>query len=92
MLNRLKSKIMLPLLVAMLVTGATIAQAATPTPAPTTAPQAQGQFVANKKVGKPFHKVTCSSAKKLKAANAVYFATREEAIKAGHTPCKICKP
>ena len=92
MLNRLKSKVMLPLLVALLVSaGSTIAQA-TPTPAPTAAPQAQGQFVANKKAGKPFHKPTCTSAKKLKAANAVYFATREEAVKAGHTPCKVCKP
>ena len=78
MLSRLKSKILLPLMVAMMVTGgATIAQAATPAPASTTAATAQGQFVANKKAGKPFHKLTCSSAKQ---------------IKAGHTPCKICKP
>lgn len=37
-----------------------------------------------------FHKSTCS---KLPAEhNRVYFNSRQEAINAGYTPCKICKP
>lgn len=40
----------------------------------------------------PFHLTTCSWAKKISPANAVYYNTREEAIKDGHRPCKVYKP
>lgn len=49
------------------------------------------QFVASKE-SDAFHLSTCKMAQKIKPSNAVYFNTRDEAIKAGHRPCKICKP
>ena len=40
----------------------------------------------------PFHKPTCEWARKISSANLQAFKTREEATKAGHRPCKVCKP
>jgi micrococcal nuclease len=40
----------------------------------------------------PFHLQSCSSAQRINPSNAVYYQSREEAINAGHRPCKICKP
>lgn len=40
----------------------------------------------------PFHKPTCEWAQKIKRENMEVFLSREEAIEAGHRPCKICKP
>ena len=40
----------------------------------------------------PFHRVFCRWAQKISPKNAVYYNTREEAIQAGHRPCKVCKP
>ena len=34
----------------------------------------------------------CSAGKHMKAENAVYFQSREEARASGYRPCKICKP
>jgi beta-lactamase superfamily II metal-dependent hydrolase len=49
----------------------------------------QAGYIGNKNT-KKFHKPTCQS---LPAPqNRVYFKTRDEAIKAGYVPCKICKP
>ena len=40
----------------------------------------------------PFHKPSCKWAQKISASNLVTFKTRDEAIKAGHRACKVCKP
>ncbi len=40
----------------------------------------------------PFHKPTCRWAEKISDKNLQTFKTRDEAIKAGHRPCKVCKP
>ena len=48
-------------------------------------------YVATKS-GKVFHLSTCSSAKRIKKENLVTFKTREEAVKKGLVPCKLCKP
>jgi len=52
-------------------------------------PPVQGQYIGNKN-SKKFHRTTCSS---LPAPqNRVYFKTRDEAVRAGYTACKICEP
>ena len=49
------------------------------------------QYVASaRKV--PFHKVSCRWAQKISPSNAVYYNTREEAIRSGRRPCKVCRP
>lgn len=40
----------------------------------------------------PFHRVSCRWAQKISPHNAVYYNTREEAVQAGHRPCKVCNP
>ena len=50
-------------------------------------PASTGGYIGNNS-SKKFHRPTCSS---LPASqNRAYFKTREEAIKAGYVPCKIC--
>ncbi|MDQ7826388.1 MAG: Ada metal-binding domain-containing protein [Candidatus Eremiobacteraeota bacterium] len=39
-----------------------------------------------------FHVFDCQWAKKIKEKNAVYFKTRSEALKAGYSPCSVCRP
>ncbi len=39
-----------------------------------------------------FHKIDCSSAKRITEKNAVYFKTAKEAAAAGKKPCSRCKP
>ena len=39
-----------------------------------------------------YHFETCKWAQKIKPSNLVKFDTPEAAIKAGYSPCKICKP
>ena len=39
-----------------------------------------------------FHKPDCSSAENMKDGNKVMFASRDEAVAAGYTPCKRCSP
>ena len=41
---------------------------------------------------KIFHYAGCSSANRMSAKNRVCFATREDAIRAGHRPCQRCNP
>lgn len=49
----------------------------------------QGEYIGNRNT-KKFHKPDCRS---LPAPqNRVYFKSRDEAIKAGYMPCKVCKP
>jgi micrococcal nuclease len=52
---------------------------------------ASPQYIASA-LREPFHFITCAWAMKISPSNAVYYETREEAIKAGHRPCKFCKP
>ena len=40
----------------------------------------------------PFHRPTCEWAAKIKPENLQGFATRQEALRAGHRPCKVCRP
>lgn len=40
----------------------------------------------------PFHRISCRWAQKISPKNAVYYETREEAIRDGHRPCRVCKP
>ena len=88
MFNRLKTKVVMSLTLALLVAGA--ATAATPSPSPSPGVKATGQFVSNDKKGSPFHKSTCASCKQIKRPQ--YYASTEDATKAGHKPCKACKP
>lgn len=40
----------------------------------------------------PFHLPGCEWARRIAPANRRFFATREEAISAGHRPCQLCRP
>ncbi len=55
------------------------------------AEQKQPAYVASAKRD-PFHKPTCGWAGKILPENLQTFKNRQEAIDAGHRPCKICKP
>ena len=52
---------------------------------------AKYKYVASKN-SKVFHKPECSSAKRISPTNLVSYNSRDEALKAGKRPCKICKP
>jgi phosphatidylserine/phosphatidylglycerophosphate/cardiolipin synthase-like enzyme len=39
-----------------------------------------------------FHTPDCKWAKRIKEENKIWFKTREETLKQGYTPCKVCKP
>jgi len=52
---------------------------------------AKYKYVASKN-SKIFHKPECRSAKRIKPENLVGYNSRDEAIKAGKRPCKVCKP
>jgi hypothetical protein len=55
------------------------------------AEQKQPAYVASSK-SEPFHKPSCEWAKKISPKNLEKYKSRDEAIKAGHRPCKVCKP
>ena len=40
----------------------------------------------------PFHLPSCIWARRILPENLQTFQTRAEAVKAGHRPCKVCKP
>lgn len=48
------------------------------------------QYVGSKN-GTKFHLLTCPGAKQIKEENKVFFATKEDAQKAGYTPASNCK-
>lgn len=50
-----------------------------------------GGYIGNKN-SKKFHRSDCQWAQKIAAHNRVVFRSREEAIKAGYVPCKVCRP
>lgn len=39
-----------------------------------------------------FHNPECRSANTIKAANRVFYTTREKAVSAGKEPCALCRP
>ncbi|MGB9812475.1 MAG: thermonuclease family protein [Thermovenabulum sp.] len=51
----------------------------------------QYKYIGNSNT-KKFHYPSCKWAKEIKPSNIVYFSTREQAIKAGYNPCKVCYP
>jgi hypothetical protein len=52
---------------------------------------AEYKYVASKN-SEVFHTPNCRSAKRISPENMVIYKTREEAIKAGKRPCKVCTP
>lgn len=48
-------------------------------------------YVASK-LRQPFHVPTCQWALKIAPENLQTFETRDQAIRAGHRPCKVCDP
>lgn len=50
-----------------------------------------GKYVASK-LRHPFHYPSCEWAPKIDFHNMQWFQTRQEAIRAGHRPCKVCNP
>ena len=57
----------------------------------TTDTAAKAKFVSSKN-SKVFHKIDCSSAKRIKSANKISYNSRTQAIEDGKRPCKRCKP
>jgi hypothetical protein len=51
----------------------------------------QNGYIASKS-SKVFHRADCPHAKRMDAAKAVIFSSREDAEKTGRRPCKTCKP
>lgn len=41
---------------------------------------------------KKFHLLNCTWAEKISDKNKIYFKSRDEAIKNGYEPCKVCNP
>lgn len=52
---------------------------------------AEAGLVGNKD-SKTFHKADCKTAAKMKPANKVTLASKDEAEKQGYKACKVCKP
>ena len=52
---------------------------------------AEYQYVASLN-SEVFHKPTCRWVKKIYESNLIGFKTRDEAVKSGRRPCKVCKP
>jgi len=48
-------------------------------------------FVGNSKTMK-FHIETCRTIKNMNDSNRVKIATKEQAVKSGYVPCKVCRP
>lgn len=53
--------------------------------------EAKQEYWASAKSNK-FHCPYCQWAKKISPANLIVFKSRDEALKAGYVPCKVCKP
>lgn len=58
--------------------------------ATTSAPASATQLVGSRN-GTKYHLLWCAGAKQIKEENKVYFASKEEAEKAGYTPASNCK-
>ncbi len=55
------------------------------------APQAKVAYVASVNRA-PFHRTTCMWAVRISPRNLRTFESRDQPVKAGHRPCKVCKP
>jgi methylphosphotriester-DNA--protein-cysteine methyltransferase len=53
---------------------------------------AQGAAFIGHKKSKKYHRADCRYAVKASEGSRTYFNTREEAVAAGYSPCKTCKP
>ena len=53
--------------------------------------RAEASYVGNRK-SHVYHRKNCAGVKTMKAENKQFFHTREEAIKAGFSPCEKCRP
>jgi len=62
-----------------------------PAPAAQTATAKTGRYV-DSVTREPLHRPSCQWAQRISPENREWFATREEAINAGHRPCKVCNP
>jgi hypothetical protein len=65
--------------------------ATNPSTATSTPASSSAAYVGNSNTHK-FHLASCRYVSKMNDANKVYFNTRDEAIAAGYTPCKVCSP
>ncbi|MCE7698576.1 MAG: hypothetical protein K8E24_006980 [Methanobacterium paludis] len=52
---------------------------------------ASAAYIGNSNTHK-FHLASCHYVSKMNSENKVYFNTRQDAINAGYTPCKVCNP
>ena len=50
-----------------------------------------GKYLASR-LRAPFHYPSCERAQKIAPENRQWFQTRQQAINAGHRPCKVCNP
>jgi len=57
-----------------------------------TTPLPSGKYYVASKYSEVFHRPDCEWAKKIRPDNLIIFKTREEAIKSGRRPCKVCNP
>ena len=49
------------------------------------------KFIGNSS-SKKFHKPACQWAQKISSSNRIAFSSRDEAVKSGYSPCKVCHP
>jgi len=63
-----------------------------PTPAPKVTPTEKPSFYIGNARTKKFHRPECEWAQKIAPYNRVTIKSREEAIKQGYEPCKVCRP
>ena len=49
------------------------------------------RYIAGSNTNK-FHNTDCHHAKKIEPGTEIYFSSREEAIRRGYVPCKVCDP
>ena len=68
-----------------------VAPVVTPTPSKNSQQNNNNQYEGNSSTHK-FHLISCRYAKEISSGHAVSFKTRDEAIKQGYVPCKVCKP
>ncbi|MGQ9498707.1 MAG: thermonuclease family protein [Desulfotomaculales bacterium] len=55
------------------------------------APAGQGPYIGNLR-SKKFHRPDCEGVAEMSPANRVHFETREEAVRQGYEPCRLCRP
>jgi len=68
-----------------------IASPAVITPKDASSEAVDAKYVSSKN-SKIFHKIDCSSAKRIKSANKISYKNRVQAIEDAKRPCKRCKP